>query len=178
MPPRKKKAKAKEAPRGRARVSGVGSRLTRTQIGTKSGIDRGTLTKYLSMQGAPDPDEAGRFDYGAVLRWVQQNSKTAHGSAEIRSLKEQLLRTEAEAKAFDLGVKKGAYVEREKIEPTIAAFMASLTADLQAKFELELPAKYEGKTLAERTELNAAAVDFVLKRLRDGAKPLVRKEAA
>jgi hypothetical protein len=82
---------------------------------------------------------------------------------------------EAEDMAIDLSVKRGQFVDKKSIEPVIASFMAALTDDLRAKFEGELPQKYEGKTAAERAKLNADGIDYVLGRLKSGARPLTSK---
>lgn len=173
------KRKAKNAPKrpGRRAVK-VGDWLTRTQIAFRAKVDRATVTKYLDLPGAPEPDDRGRFSYRQTIGWMERNATTSAGSPKMREHREAIARIEAETKAFDLGVKRGEFVERTKIAPAIAAFMAALTADLQAKFERELPAKYEGKTLAERAALNASGVDFVLRRLKNGARPLTGESPA
>lgn len=165
--------KPKPKPRGRKRVVSVGDRLTRTQIALRAKIDRETVSKYLAMDGAPKPDGQMRYSYKAALAWIEKNApRLASSSDEMRKIKESILRMEAEDMAIDLAVKRGRYVDKVTIEPTIAAFMAQLTDDMRTKFEQELPPKYERMTTVERQQSNAAAIDWVLTRIKSGAAPI------
>ena len=55
------------------------------------------------------------------------------------------------------------------IEPAISGMMQGLTADMRAKLEFELPDKYAGCGAIQCKEMNAAAIDWILRRLKDGA---------
>jgi hypothetical protein len=47
-----------------------------------------------------------------------------------------------------------------------------LTADMQLKFEQELPAKYEGLDRVARAKLNSDAIDWVMTRFKFGTAPI------
>lgn len=166
----KKKAKVRTV--GRKSALKLGDRLNRLQIAKRSGLDRATVTKYLAAEGAPPPDERMCWSFKAAMEWFAQVAPIAGGGSEMKKLREAKLRVEAEEAAFDFGIKRGRYIEREEIGPAIAAFNAQLTADLRAKFEFELPAKYDGKKTVERQALNAAAIDWILKRLKHGQEAI------
>lgn len=169
----RKPAKVKRL--GRRHAARVGDRLTRSQIAERARIDRGTVSKYLAMEGAPRPDKQIRYSYRAAMDWIdRQAPRIASNSEEMRKIKESKLRMEAEDMAIDLAVKRGQYVDKATIEPAIATFMAQLTDDLRTKFEQELPPKYEGRKTIERQQLNAAAIDWVLLRIKTGTEPLTK----
>jgi hypothetical protein len=162
---------------GRHRASGVGDWLPMSQIAMRAKIDRETVTKYLRMEGAPKPDEMRRFNYREALAWIEKNAPRAAGnSAELNELKKTQLRIKNEIAEIDLKVKRGQFFDKREIEPAILKFNTQLTQDLQAKFELELPTKYAGKTVAEIQQMNAAAVDWVLNRLKEGQQPITITE--
>lgn len=166
------RTQAKAKPRGRRRVVSVGDRLTRTQIARRGKLDRDTVSKYLAMEGAPKPDKQMRYDFRAAMAWIERNAPRIASSEEMKKIKDSMVRMEAEDMAIDLAVKRGAYVDKKTIEPTIAAFMAQLTDDMRTKFEQELPPKYDRMTTVERMQANAAAVDWVLLRIKSGAAPI------
>lgn len=174
QPRDRKRASAKErAPRGRRRKHQTGDRLNRTQLSERLGFDRKTVSKYLAQDGAPKPDSKMRFSVEEVRKWIEKIApRIPSNSEEYKNLKLAMLKMDAEEKALDLAERKKELVPKKDIEPTIAAFMSQLTTDLQAKFEHELPPKYEGKTTIEREQLNAAGIDWVLSRLKAGIKPI------
>jgi hypothetical protein len=132
------------------------------------GIGRGTVYKYLNLQGAPAPDDLGRFEIKAVSAWItSQGSGNVEGSA-IRQMKEEKLRMELDDMKREAALKAGRLVDVKQIEPTIKAMFTELTAQLRQEFEQVLPGKYKGKTLGECQVLNAAAVDKVLLALARG----------
>lgn len=163
-------AKPAKPSRGRRHVVNAGEWLTRSQIALRAGIDRETVSKYLGLAGAPKPDARMRFHYKRAMEWIGKTAPrlSAGNNEEMRALRESLLRMDVEERAIELGVKKGQFIERAKIKPAIDAVMGKLTVDLQDVFERELPGKYKGRTSIECVELNAAAVDRVLKRMREG----------
>lgn len=163
-----------KTPSGRHRASGVGDWLPLSQIALRAKIDRETVTKYMRMEGAPAPDDARRYNYRAALAWIEKHApRVAGNSTELNELRKTQLRIKNEIAEIDLKVKRGQFFDKREIEPAILKFNTQLTADLQAKFEQELPTKYAGKSVAEIQQLNAAAVDWVLTRLKDGQKPIV-----
>lgn len=164
-------------PRGRRHAKHVGDRLTRSQIALRSGIDRETVAKYLAMKGAPEPDQKMRFSYKEALEWIDKSAPRAGAGAnneETKKLKNALLRAQVAMAEIELANLSGGSVSREKIVPAVAAFCTQLTQDMQLKFENELPPRYSGRTTIECQEMNAAAVDWVLRRLKEGAQPLVK----
>lgn len=147
--------------------------MTRSEIARRSKLDRETIRKYLATEGAPRPNKRQLYNYKAVLAWVEaQSPKLSANSDEMKRIKESLLRMEEEDARIDLNVKRGLYVEKEKILPAIQAFCAQLTVDLRAKFEQELPPKCIGRTAIDVQRMNAEAIDWVLTRLKGGAKPI------
>ncbi len=168
---------ARGGARGHKPALHLGERLTRSGIAKRGHLDSVTVAKYLEMEGAPQPDERRRYDFKATIAWIEANAPRATANnLEMKSLREAKMRIEAEEAAFDFGIKKGRFIEREKLEPAIAAFCQQLTADMRAKFEFELPDKYEGKNAIERKVLNADGIDWVLKRLKTGAEELANKK--
>ncbi len=181
--PGKTEAPGKPPSIGRKRkAKPAGKRMTRTQISAFMPIDFRTLGRNLALPDAPRPDEHMRWDYEDVRAWclkVKTDGRHAAPTATKGSeLREKLLEAELEAKAFDLGVKRGQFIERTQIKPAVTAFNTQLTDDLRAKFEFELPSKYAGKNLIECQQLNVAAIDYVLRRLKEGQAPVLPKEGA
>ncbi len=163
------------------RGAGKAVRISKAGIAAALQINRNTVGSYLALPDAPRPrrrkydlEEVRAFISGKTTKGILDNER----KGKTLDLRETLLTTRAEEAAFDLGVKRGKYVERELVEPAIVAFNGQLTADLQALFEQELPAKYAGKSQIECQLLNAEAIDRVLKRLRAGQASLVGKGAA
>jgi hypothetical protein len=156
--------------RGRRRVVNVGEWLTRSQIALRSGIDRETVSKYLGMADAPKPDKKMRFHYKQAMEWIGKTApRVASGNnEEMRTLREALLRMDVEARALELGVTKGQFIERAKIRPGIENVMGRLTVDLQSVLEEETPPKLVGKNVTEIRQIIAAALDRVLKRVKEG----------
>lgn len=162
-----------KAPRGRKRKAGEGKRLTRSQIALRSGINRETVSQYLARDGAPKPDGDMRYDYDSALAFIKANApKVGQQSPEMAQMREALLRIQLEKEQIELAVQRGRYVDKTKIVPAIAGFNTQLTDDLRMKFESELPPKYEGKNRVERQQMNADAIDWVLRRLKAGQRPL------
>ncbi len=157
------------APKGRRPRSqlGEGDKLTRTQISKRIGMDRGTLAKYLAMEGAPGPDAAHRYSLAAVKAWFDANSPKSN-TAEMRTLKEAQARLELEKSKLELDIMKNRYHLKSDIRPGIEAVMSRHSADLVSVFEGELPPKCAGKTTNEIRELMAAAVDRVMRRMKEG----------
>lgn len=157
-------------PKGRAPRSqlGVGDKLTRTQISKRLGMDRGTLAKYLGMEGAPKPDERNRYSLKAVEAWREANALRIGNTQEMRTIKEAQARLELQKSELEFGIMQNRYVPRTEIRPGIEAVMGRLTVDMTAIFEGEIPPKCAGKTTIEIRELMAAAVDRVLKRMKEG----------
>jgi hypothetical protein len=147
--------------------------MSRSQIALRAGIDRETVTKYLAQPGAPQPNAKNLYEYHITVEWIRSMApKLNAGSDEMKAIKLAMAKMQREDFEIDLNVKRGLYVEKKAIEPTIAAFMAQLTDDLRNKFEQELPGKYEAKSTVERAKINADAIDFVLTRMKTGAAPI------
>ncbi len=171
----KPKQRRKKAVRGLRRNAGKGEWLTRSQIALRAGIDREGVSRYLGMEGAPKPNKKMMFHFKTAVEWIKKNApRLGTSGEEMRSINLTIKRLDAEEKALDLAVKKGEFVEKKTIAPTVAAFMGQLTADLMSEFEQRLAPKYAGKTAIECQQMNAAAIDWVLKRLKAGASPITQ----
>lgn len=169
---KRKPARAKRAARQPA-AAGKGERLARTEIALRAGIDRETVTKYLRMPGAPAADHGGRYSYRDALAWIEKKAPRAMGGGEnLGKLREQGLKLKNELASLDLAIRRSEFVEKRRIQPAVLAFCKQLTDDLRAKFEYELPGKYDGRSVAEKRQLNAEAIDWVLTRLKAGAAPI------
>lgn len=145
-------------------------RLKKKALAAQLGISRVTLDEYLNRKTPPPPkpDKAGAYSVDDVAHYIEVNGAKAVSTEEMRRLREALLRMDVEERAIQIGIRKGEIIERAKVRPGIEAVMGRLTADLQAKFEQELPSKYGGRTGLQCAELNAAAVDWVLRRMKEG----------
>lgn len=166
-------AEKPEARAKRSQTAGkepAGERLNRSHISARLVLDRRTVHRYLSMEGAPQPDAKKRYDFAAARKWIfEQSARKSANAEEMKALADSMKRMEHEDMALDLAEKRGRLVDRKKIEPAIAAFCAQLTEDLRNKFEFELPPKYEGLDRAARAKVNADAIDWILERLKSGA---------
>ncbi len=142
--------------------------MTRTQIAVQAGLDRQTVTRYLGMEGAPKPDDKQRWSYKEVLPWIQSQAPRLGGkSDEMIKIREARARLDLEEAEHDMKVKRGQYIDKSRIAGVFAVAFGSLTIKLQEVFERELPARLEGRTLIERTELMAAGIDRVLGALKE-----------
>lgn len=168
-----KKKKAPAKPRGRRRVVGVGEWLPKTQIAYRAKMNREIVAKYLAMEGAPKPNEQQCYRYADVMAFIGKHApRLSPGNDEGKTTRQAILKLQLEDMEIDLKVKRGLYIAKDEIEPAITEFMTALTEDLRAKFEFELPGKYEGMTTAERQRANIDAIDYVLRRVKEGSKPI------
>lgn len=151
-----------------------GRRLLKLDLARELGMSRTTLDGYLNLKDppAPKPDAARRYSVDEVQRFIAENSAKAGTNAEIRTLRETLLRMQVERETIELDELRGRYVRKDEIGPAVAIIAAQLTDDLRLKFETELPPKYDGRTTLERQKLNADGIDWVLRRLKHGTKKL------
>lgn len=142
--------------------------LSKVKLAVKLGLSRTTLQKYLAQDGAPKANAAGLFDVAKVRAWIAEHSSANVEGSAMRDLRSRKLQLEIEAQEHELRRKRGESIYKAEIAPAIAAFNAELAINLKQKFEIELPQKYRGKNLVECQQINAAAVDFVMERLRAG----------
>lgn len=165
----KRKAPAKAEASGRRRKGPKGDRLNRTRLSERLKLDRKTVSKYLAMPGAPKPDAQMRYSVPQVRAWVERVAgNLPNKSDEYKALTLSIKRMQAEDMELDLKERRGELVEKKTIEPTVAKVMTLLTETLKSVFEVELPGKYDGRSTAERTKLNAEGVDRVLSEFKQG----------
>lgn len=182
LPPCEPVRKRKKPHGGKGRGHAVklkrsGDRLTRTGVAARLKLDRGTLSGYLNMEGAPKPDAHGLFSVEEVRAWHEANATRTPNNSAMRELKETIMRMEAEERGIELGIKKGLYIAKSKILPAVSEFNRQLTEDLVNKFEMELPGKYPGKKTVEIAKMNADAIVWVLTRLKHGQRAVVPEAA-
>jgi predicted transcriptional regulator len=142
--------------------------FTKLALARELKLSRTTVQKYLGQDGAPKADKEGRYDKAAVADFIaKQGSANVEGS-EMRNLRARKLRAETEQLEAELAARRGETITKSEIAPAIAAFNVELTANLRQKFELELPGRYKGKGMVECQQMNAAAIDWILERLKAG----------
>lgn len=144
--------------------------LNKTHLSRLLKVSRGTLDKYLAMPGAPKPNKRSEYKPSLVSVFVQGNAPRAGGeSDDLRDLKKRVLLANAQKAEIEVKQATEELIPVAKIRPVVEAYLSELTTNLQAKFEMELPPKYRGKNQIECAQMNAEAVDFVLKRMKAGA---------
>ena len=142
--------------------------VSKSELARTLNLARATVLKYLAMPGAPRPGKHRRYDRHEVAKWIAANGSANVEGSEMRGLRALKLRLETEALEHEMKAKRGETITKAEIAPAIAAFNTELTVNLRQKFEIELPQKYRGKKQVECQQINAEAVDFILKRLKDG----------
>jgi hypothetical protein len=142
------------------------------QLALMLNISRPTLDAYLTIPGAPTPDDERRYDVEAVAAWVAKNAPTAGADQPTQNWRAEKTRIEAENLAFDLQVKRGDYFRKADAIPVLAALVGEVQALLREKFEDELPPRYVGKTWVECQAMNREAIDLIVRRIKAGGKPL------
>ena len=154
-------------------------RLGKLDLSRKLGSSRPTLDKYLNMEGAPKPDDKGRFEVVAVLDWVRTHGNKALDSQGVMDWRAKKLELECERLMVDvemrqhaLSVEKGEHISKEEASNIIVPLMLELSSLLRQKFEVELPTQYRGKSAVESGEMNAKAIDEIVARIKSGTKKL------
>jgi hypothetical protein len=158
----------------RATAGNIARRLRKTELAKELGISRVTLDEYLNRPDAPQADDAGAFSVEDTASYIAVNGVKAVNSTEMRRLKEARERIRVEREELELAELRGRLVDKATIEPQIAAVCTLLVTTLQQIFEGELPPKYPGKTVVECREMNAAAIDRVMRQLKAAYAPLTR----
>lgn len=130
------------------------------------------MTDYLAKEGAPQPDKRGLYDAVPAAYFIGVCHGRATEPDRLIAMRERKLQLELEGLERAAAVERRELIPRKAIQPGIAAVMTRLTTDLVEVFEKELPPKYHGRGLLECVEINAAAVDRVLKNFKEGAQPL------
>lgn len=156
----------------------MAKRLNKTHLARALDVDRKTITGYLARKGAPKPDKRGLFEVEECRVWAAKCAAMAeHGNTQVRGtrvheLKERKLALEVEEEERKAAIRAGQLVNVAEIEPALLAMFSQLKEDLVQKFEQELPSRYRGRSLAECQQMNAEGVDWVLRRLKDGAQKI------
>lgn len=154
-------------------------RLHKLDLSKTLGCSRPTLDKYLNLPDAPKPDADGGYDVMQVVDYIRKKSKQALDSDETvdwRAKKLELecarLIVDVDAREHALAIERGEYISKTEASNILAPLMTELVTMLRQKFEMELPSQYTGKTLIEREQLNASAVDFIIERMKNGTERL------
>lgn len=158
--------------RDRSQIKDEG-RFRKTELHKELGISRPTLDKYLNMEGAPIPDTQSAYDLEQVANFIAQ-IKNEEGKIKGKNYWEsEKARLHCEKLLHELAVQRGEYISKSEASKTIIPIMAELGQLLKQKFELELPSRYQGKDRIECAQLNADAIDYLIRRFRSGVKDLV-----
>ncbi len=150
-----------------------GPRLRKLTLAEKLGISRPTLDKYLALEGAPQPDGENAYDVEEMVAFLSKNARDVGGTGTGKSLNEwRAFKLELECQKLQhaLEVDRGDYIEKAEAARTIVPIMAELGSLLTQTFEHELPSRCVGKDAIEISQLNAQAIDKIIKRFRTGMK--------
>lgn len=151
-----------------------GPRLRKITLAEKLGISRPTLDKYLAYETAPQPDGDGAYDVEEMVSFLAKNARDVGGTGTGKNLNEwRAFKLELECQKLQhaIEVERGDYIEKKEAARTIVPIMAELGSLLTQKFEMELPSRCVGKDSIEIAQLNAEAIDQIIKRFRTGMKP-------
>jgi hypothetical protein len=151
-------------------------KVTKSDLVRVLKLSRTTVQKYLLQDGAPKPDPKTGYDVAAVRNYIAEHGSGNVEGSEVNQLRAQKQRLEIEEMEDARLLRRGELVKKSQIAPAVAAYNAGLTADLRQKFEIELPGKYKGRGMVECQQMNAEAIDWVLKRLKEGQWALGLKE--
>lgn len=152
-----------------------GPRLRKITLAEKLGISRVTLDKYLALESAPQPDGENAYDVEEMVAFLSKNARDVGGTGTGKSLNEwRAFKLELECAKLQhaLEVDRGDYIEKKEAARTIVPIMQELGSLLTQKFEMELPSRCVGKDAVEIAQLNADAIDHVIKRFRAGMKAI------
>ncbi len=149
-------------------------RMGKTNLAVELGITRRTLDEYLNRSDPPppQPDADGEYSVEDTATYIAVNGAKAVTSAEMRRLREARERIRVEREEMELAELRGRLVDKETIEPQIAAACAIFGAALRQIFESEMPAKYQGKSVVDCRILNEQGVDRVMRQLKEAHLPL------
>lgn len=176
----KKKAKAKTpAPppkkvyvRKLRRVKVPEGRMRKADLARRIGCDEKTLRKYLDQNGAPSPDRRKTYDIKAVEAWVQDNAVGGAPRGALAALKIEAAKIDLEKARDSLARSRGEYISKEEASHTIVPLMTELGQLMRQLFVMELPSRYKGRDVIECSQINEAALDKVIARFRQGARPI------
>jgi hypothetical protein len=143
------------------------------RLAVELGVSRTTLRMHLAKEGAPQKDADGLYDVEECRAWLQGSSNANVEGSEIRDLRAKKLRMEVEEMERENAVARGELVKKSEIAPAIIAFNETLASELEQIFAVELPQKYQGLDVIECRALNIAAIDRVMKALKEGQWPIV-----
>lgn len=146
--------------------------MTKAELSRRTGVSRQSVAKYLAAAGAPGADDKGKFDPVAAAFFLGVCHGRATESEGVTKMRERKLELELSRMERVEAMERKEVVWKKTIEPTIAVFMQQLTEDMRNKFEFEGPQRYERLSNPERQQFNAAAVDWIINRVKIGAKPL------
>lgn len=152
----------------------MGKRLAKFHLARALEIHRDTLAAWLKQPGAPKPDKARRYDLASVrafaaLRAVEAKSgNTTVGGTEMGELRKERLRIQTQQAAFEFAQAKGDMMPKAEIAGTLTRLIVEIDGMLRQKFEFELPSKYKGRSQIECQQLNAQALDDIVRRFKTG----------
>ena len=134
-------------------------RLSRYKMSVLLDLANNTLDRYLTREGAPQPDKQGKYSLKEVTGWIA-HIKSPTGTA--MNSKDRIDQLRCRKMELDIKVIEGELIEADEIQPKLIVAIDELHKALRDNVEFELPQKVRGKTLAEITVECRAAVDRTL----------------
>jgi hypothetical protein len=137
--------------------------------------DRKTVRAHLGHDGAPARGRDGCYDRAAAVRFLRAGiGKGAASLSLLEELRTKRLQLEIERVTFELSVQKRDFIPLASLAPQARALVDEIAGLMRQKFEMELPARYAGKSLVECSLINAEAIDEIGKRFKAGVRPLTQ----
>lgn len=133
------------------------------------------MVDYLAKEGAPKPDRRGLYEPLRAAYFIGVCHGRATEPDRLIAMRERKIELELEALERAAAVERRELIPKKVIQPSIAAVMTSLTADLVEVFERELPTKYQGRSAMDCAELNAKGVVRVLTQFKEGTAVIAER---
>ena len=127
-------------------MANLPERLNQTQLGRRLGVSRTTVGRYLDMENAPQPDEAGTYEVAGVASFIKANATRVLEGDPIKLLRARKLAAECE-KIEAIATQKAVSVA--DVERFILTYNRSMTQFIYNSMEYELPPKLEGLGVIE-----------------------------
>lgn len=153
------------------------ARQSKSSISSALGMPRYKLDKFLLMPDAPEADRKGFYNFAEVIKWIELKK---NGGEKLTAMQEAKLRKEvanariAEAEAEQI---EGNLVRKSEVAKVLVPLVVELQQLLRQIFELEFPSRYQGKDQVQCAEINAAGVDRIIKRFKEGNSKFDNKES-
>lgn len=149
--------------------------VSKAAIARKVGLSRQTVSKYLNSEGAPEPELDGNYEPMIASYFVGVSHARTMESPAVARMRERKMEIELAQLEREEALARRELIPKKSIRPSIAAVMMRLTTSLRSVFERELPTKYQGRKPIECAELNANAIDRVLRTFKEGTDRLAEQ---